>query len=127
MAAAAERVGLPLHEALLDLLIEERLGVRGRGLEAKLRRAGRMLPRWIRREAAQLVEAERRMGHPKLMMQTDPVLLETAYDRCETWLKTVDPAERRKDRVLGLLAVNSLNMIFVAAAFLSYLVWSGHL
>jgi len=110
----------------LAALIEERLGVRGRGLEAKLRRAGRRLPRWLRREASQLVEAERLMSHPKLMMQADPTALDRAFQHCETWLKTVDPAERRKSRILGFLGVNAANLLIVAGLFIAYLVWAGY-
>lgn len=108
-------------------LIEERLGVRGQGLEEKLRRAGRLLPRRLRRDAAQLVEAERLMGHPKLMMQTDPGTLDKAFRDCESWLKSVDPAERRKSRILGFLGVNAANLLIVAGLFIAYLVWAGHI
>ncbi len=107
--------------------MEERLGVRGRTLEAKLRRAGRMVPRWVQRNAFQLVEAERLTAHPKLMRQVDPAGLDVAYSKVETWLKTVDPAERRKDKILGLLAVNAFNLIVVATGFVAWLAWSGHL
>ena len=113
-------------EQLADL-IEERLGIRGRGLEVKLRRAGRLLPRWVRREAEKLVEAQALMGHPKLMMQADPAALKTAYSQVEGWLKSVDPAERRKDRILGFLAVNTFNLLLVAVLFVAYLVWAGHI
>ena len=107
-------------------LIEERLGVRGRGLETKLRRAGRMLPNWVRREAERIVEARRLVQHPKLMRQTDPQALERAAERCERWLKSIDPWERRKDRILGFLAVNAFNLIVIAAAFVAFLVWRGY-
>ena len=112
-------------EQLADL-IEDRLGIRGRGLKAKLRRAGRLMPRWVRREAERLVDAQTLLDHPKLMKQADPAALETAYRRVETWLKTVNPAERRKDRILGFLAVNAANLLIVAGLFVAYLVWAGH-
>jgi hypothetical protein len=101
--------------------------VRGNGLEAKLNRAGRLLPKWVRREAERLVQAERMLGHPKLMMQTDPIVIRDAAKRCEKYLKSIDPAERRKDAILGFLAVNSLNTLLIAAAFIAYMSWSGHL
>jgi hypothetical protein len=111
----------------LAQLIGERLGVRGKGLEAKLRHAGRLLPGWARREAARYVEAKQRMGHPRLMQQTDETALEAGYSRVEKWLKSVDPAERRKTRILGFLATNALNLLIITAAFIAWLVWSGHL
>ena len=108
-------------------LIEQRLGVRGRGLEAKLRRAGRTLPRHVRRDADKIVDAMRLSANPKLMRQLDLSGLETAYRHCETWLNSVDPAKRRKDALLGLLGTNALNFLIISAAFIAYLVWSGRL
>lgn len=96
-------------------LMEERLGVRGRGLERKLHKAGRKMPRWVRNEARQLVEAERLMGHPKLAMQADPSITDQAYARCQSWLKTVDPSERRKSWWLSLAAANAFNLLVVGA------------
>ena len=112
-------------DGLADL-IEQKLGVRGKGLERKLRKAGRLLPRYVRREAAQIVAAQRLTAHPKLMMQTDPSALDRAFRQCERWLKTVDPAKRRRDKVLKFLGLNAMNMLVVTAAFVAYLVWSGH-
>ena len=118
---------LTVQSERIATMMEERLGVRGKGLEAKLHRAGRRLPKWVRREAERLVQAEQMLGHPKLMMQTDPIAIRHAAKRCEKYLKSVDPAERRKDAILAFLAVNSLNMLLIAAAFIAYMAWSGHL
>ncbi len=60
------------------------------------------------------------------MVQADPGALDGAYQKCETWLKSVDPAERRKDKILGFLGVNAANLLFVSGAFVTYLVWAGH-
>jgi len=108
-------------------LIEERLRVRGRGLETKLRRAGREIPKWVRREAETLVKAQQFAASPKLMKLIDPGQIDQAYARCETWLKSVDPGERRKDKILGLLALNVFNLGVVAAGLLVTLRLSGHL
>ncbi|MEL7116553.1 MAG: hypothetical protein AAGP08_13385 [Pseudomonadota bacterium] len=111
-------------EHLADL-IEARLRVRGKGLEAKLARAPRAMPKWVRREAMRFVEAERLLGHPKLMMQSDPEALGQAYRKCEAWLKSVDPSERRKSFWLGLLATNAFNLLLVGAALLVTLRLTG--
>ncbi len=111
----------------LATLIEERLGVRGRGLEVKLRRAGRSLPRYVRREAAQIVQAMQLSANPKLARQVDPSGIEKAFRKCESWLKTVDPKERRKDVILGFLGVNAFNLLVISGAFIVWLVWSGNL
>ena len=101
-------------DALADL-IEARLGVRGKGLARKLQKARRVMPGWVQREARQVVEAEQLLAHPKLMMQADPSTLDQAYRKCETWLKSVDPAARRRGFWLDLLAVNAFNLLLLAA------------
>jgi len=112
---------------LLAKLIEERLGIRGRGLEVKLRRAGRALPRYVRREAGKIADAVKLSANPKLMRQVDPMGIEAAFGKCERWLKSVDPKERRKDRILGFLAVNAFNLLAISGAFIAWAVWTGHL
>jgi hypothetical protein len=108
-------------------LIEKRLGVRGRGLESKLRRAGRELPRHVRRDIHKILEAQRLAANPKLMRQVDLSGIEAACRDCERWLETVDPSRRRKDAILGFLGVNAFNLLAISAAFLTYLVWTGRL
>lgn len=113
-------------DALADL-IEKKLGVRGHGLETKLRRAGRAMPKFVRKQADKIVEAAQLSANPKLMRRVDAAGIEQAYRSCERWLNTVDRSERRKDRILRFLAVNAFNLLAVSAAFIAYLVWSGHL
>ena len=42
-------------------------------------------------------------------------------------LKTIDPKERRKTRILKLLGAVSFNLLFVIAAFITYLWWRDYL
>ncbi len=114
------------HADQLADLIEERLGIRGRGLEVKLRRAGRAMPRYIRREATRIVQAKQLTANPKLMRQVDPSGIEAAYKKCETWLKSVNPNERRKGAALSLLATNAFNLLAIGGSFLAWAVWSGN-
>ncbi len=65
--------------------------------------------------------------HPKLARQVDTASIEKAYRACERWLETVDPKERRKDRILSFLATNAFNLIVIFAAFVTWMVWTGHL
>lgn len=100
----------------LAALIEKKLGVRGKTLEAKLKRAPRAMPRWVRQEAMRLVEAERLAGHPKLLMQVDPQALAQSHKRCTDWLNGVDRGAKRQTFLMRLLAVNVLNIGFVLVA-----------
>jgi len=107
-------------------LIEKKFGVRGKTLEAKLTKAGRLLPKWARKEAHGLIQAQQFAAHPKLAMQMDTSRLDKGLRRCESWLKSIDPAKRRKDRILALLGTNAANILIVATGFVAYLVWAGH-
>ena len=107
-------------------LIEERLRIKGRTLEKALARAGRLLPKWAHREGRYLVQASQLMGHPKLRLMIDESKVEKAHDLLVAHLKTIDPNERRKTRVLGVLGVVSFNLILVFAAFIVYLVWRDY-
>jgi hypothetical protein len=94
--------------------LEKRLGIRGQGLEAKLARAGRSLPRWVRRDGAVLAEAARLSASPKLAKRVDPARVAKAHASVSRYLADQDPRERRKDKVLALLAVNVFNLTLFA-------------
>lgn len=106
-------------------LIEERLRIKGRTLEKALARAGRLLPNWAQREGRYLARASDLMDHPKLRLMIDEAKIEKAHMSLVTHLKTIDPSERRKTRILGTLGVISFNMILVTIALISYLIWRG--
>ena len=107
-------------------LIEERLRIKGRTLEKALARAGRLLPKWAHREGRYLAQASQLMGHPKLRLMIDEAKVVKARDMLVAHLKAIDPKERRKTRVLGVLGVISFNLILVFAAFMVYLVWRDY-
>lgn len=114
------------RSAALAHLMGARLGVGGRDLRTKLHRAGRDVPRWVRRAADEVLTAEQLQTHPKLRHRVDPERLERAHRAAERWLRGPDPAELRKTRILRFLGVNAANLLIVAAAFIAYLVWAGH-
>ena len=61
------------------------------------------------------------------MKLIDPGQIDQAYTRCEKWLKSVDPWERRKDRILGFLALNAFNLGVVAVGLLVTLRLTGYM
>lgn len=107
-------------------LIEQRLRIKGRTLDKALSRAGRLLPKWAQREGRYLAQATQYMGHPKLRLMIDEAKVEKAHGSLVAHLKSIDPADRRKGRILGVLGVISFNLILVVAAFLGYLIWRGY-
>jgi hypothetical protein len=111
----------------LAQMIEERLDVRGQGLEAKLRRAGRLLPRHVRSDAALVLRAMEQAGHPKLARQIDEKTLKRACRRVEAYLGNIDPWARRWSIVLGWLAGNAFSLLVIAGLLITVLAWRGFL
>ena len=111
----------------LAQLMEERLDIRGQGLEAKLARAGRKLPRFVRVEIEHIVLAQRMAESPKLAAQIDWDRLEKGADLVERHLRAIDAFDRRKTLAINWLAGNALNLVIVLALLLAVLVWRGFL
>lgn len=109
----------------LAQLIEERLDIRGAGLQAKLGRGGRRLPRMVRNAGEQLLLAQRMAANPKLAPQIDHARLNAACDAAERVLKRIDPWERRTTILVNWLAGNAANIIVVAALALAAIAWRG--
>lgn len=110
--------------ALADLL-HRKLGVGGAGLEARVRRAGRLLPRRIRRQALAIAEAEERAANPRLARQNDPAALRRAFAEVEAHLRKIDPADRRIGAAIGLASSIAFSLLAVAAGLVAYLRWRG--
>lgn len=106
-------------------LIGSQLRVGGRTLEQKLKRAGRLLPRWARRDAARIGEAARLAAHPRLARQIDPAALDKAEARLRRYLAAIDPAERRKTVLLQLAGGIVLKLLLVSGVVLAVLRWRG--
>ncbi|MEX5730019.1 hypothetical protein Ga0609869_003372 [Rhodovulum iodosum] len=103
----------------------QKLGARGAGLEARLRHAGRRLPRSRRRDGAALAEALKRADHPRLSRQVDMARLRQARNRLVAYLDGIDMADRRKGAALGVLAGLAVNLLLLGAALAGFLAWRG--
>ena len=108
-------------------LMEEKRGLGGKGLAAKVRRAGRSLPRWVRREVARLLEASELEAHPKLSRQADHARALRGAQNVQKWLEQQNPWDRRKAWAIGFAATNLFNLLFIAAVVIVVLVWRGFL
>ncbi|SIN81495.1 hypothetical protein [Vannielia litorea] len=112
----------------LAQMMGERLGIRrGETLAEKLRKGGRLLPRKVRREAAFIAETEARMAVPKFAFQYDPARVARAEKTVRGFLETVDPADRRKGVVLGILGWLAFNFLLVSGLVIWWLVESGRI
>ena len=113
------------RNAALARRMGEKLGVGKGDLPKVRRRAGRWLPRWLRRDADYLIEAETLATHPKLRHLVDPARAAKAEKRLRAHLDTRDPAKERTDRLLGQLAAFAFNVLLFAALVIAFLWWRG--
>jgi len=113
------------RNAQLAEQIGTRLLVGGVTLEQRLRRAGRLLPRWARRDASRFVEAGRLAAHPKLARQIDEAALDKAEARLTRYLGSIDPDERRTTARLHLAGGIVLKLLIVGGLLLAVLRWRG--
>lgn len=105
--------------AQVRALMAARLRIRGRTLDHQVRKAGRLLPRAVRRDATYLAQAASVMDHPRLAMMVDMGKAQQAYVRVTDYLETIDPKDRAKGKLLGVLGYIS----FVVIAVFIVTVW----
>lgn len=118
---------VPEQSAHLQTLLREKLRVKGKTLQVQVDKAGRRLPRKVRAAVLEVDRAQAVSAHPKLARQVNMPGITLAYRRAVAHLEAIDPAERRKDAILSLLASLAFNLLAVFALVLIFLVWRGFL
>jgi hypothetical protein len=106
-------------------LLETQLRVRGATLDKQIHRAGRLLPRKIRAEAAFLVQANLLVQNPKLARMINPERVGQAHLAVSSYLNAIDPKERAKTRALNYLGLIAFNVLLLVGALIAILVWRG--
>ena len=106
-------------------LLETQLRVKGATLDKQIHRAGRLLPRRIRAEAAFLVQANLLVQNPKLARMIDPGRVQRAHDAVATYLRGIDPKDRLKGRLLNIAGIVAFNFLLIGGLVVAYLVWRG--
>ncbi|MFP1643950.1 hypothetical protein [Pontitalea aquivivens] len=106
-------------------LMEQRLGARGDGLQARLRARSRALPRKVRRAVAVLAEAEALAAAPKIARQLDPGQVRKAHDIAVHHLQPLGAGARLRATVLGIAASVVLALLVTGAGVLAVMVWRG--
>ena len=106
-------------------LLRARLGVRGRDLPERLRKARRLLPRHQRRAIARLSAAARMEGHPKLARQIDRAGIEADWRAAKAYLEALSRGKRRADMAIGALASAAFALLASAVLLVVALRWRG--
>lgn len=107
--------------------LRAKLGVRSSSLDQGLRRAGRRLPRDVRRQGDVLLKAQKLAENPRLARQLRPVEVNAAYKRVTEHLRGIDVSDRRKGWWLSLAGSIATNLLLVSGAFLTWAWWRGYI
>lgn len=94
-------------------------------LSSALTKARRRLPRHVFRQGILLARARPLLDHPKLALTVDGNKLHRAAKDVLSHLRSVDVAERRKDRWLGLLGSMAFSLLAVGTLLIVVLRWRG--
>jgi len=109
----------------VEQLLQAKLGVRGGSLSTRLSRAGRRLPRRIQKAGQVIIDAQAKAAHPKLARMLDAPMVDRAFADITEHLKTIDPADRRKGAILGLLGGLVFNLLVLAVIVVVLMRWRG--
>lgn len=105
--------------------LHAKLGVKAQTLSAGMKSAGRRLPKRAHRAAGVIYEAHVHGAHPKLSRMLDGAAITSAESTLHAHLDKIDPKERRKDVVLGMLGTQALNVLAVIALVVGLMLWRG--
>lgn len=109
----------------LEQLLRAKLGLRGSNLAARLAKAGRRLPKRIHQAGSVITQTQISATHPKLARLQDQKVIDTAFDKITSHLETIDPKNRRKGLILGIVGGLVFNLILLVLAIVVFLRWQG--
>ncbi len=84
--------------------LRAKLGLRDKTLAAQLRKGGRLLPRYVRRDATYLAQILPLAANPKLVRMIDQAKARQAHRNVLAYLDTIDLAAQRRNAALNMVA-----------------------
>lgn len=109
----------------LEELLDRGYGTGEKGLRHALGKAGRRLPRRMRRAGVAVADADYMSGHPKLFWQIDRKRVAREAEILEDYLKSVNPGKRRVDLLLSILRSLALNFLILGLLIYALARWRG--
>lgn len=112
--------------AEIQALMEAKLWVKGRDLKAQTRKAGRRLPRKVRRDLRYLIDTAPLADNPKLGRMINHSKVDKAYANIIAYLEGLNPREAMWTMLLNITASIALGLIVIFVVVLYVLVQRGH-
>lgn len=119
--------GMDQKIAEISALMQSQLRIKGRNLHAQYRKAGRLLPRAVRRDIRYLLDTAALGDNPKLAPMINQPKVQRAHRNTVMYLRDIDPKAQLWTRVLNITASIALAMIVVFVVTLFVLVQRGFL
>lgn len=116
-----------MHQIVDEIsgLLDDKLRVRGKTLAAQIRKAGRRLPRAVRRDATYIVQSMALTDNPKLSRMVDHKKLQRARANIVRHLEGVDLSEQRRTAALNMVASVAFVILVTGILVLFVLVQRG--
>lgn len=120
-------MGEPVDQQIADVraLLEQKLRVRGRTLETQVRKAGRRLPRWVRRDANYIAQSVTLLDNPKLARMVNDAKFRSAQANVVNYLQSIDVGAHRRDAAVSMIASIAFALLVTAVLVLIVLVQRG--
>lgn len=120
-------MALTMHQMVDEVRagLADKLRVRGRSLAVQVRKAGRRLPRAVRRDAVYLVQTVGLADNPKLARMIDMRRAQAAHRNILIYLENVDIAAERRGIALQIAASIALAILVTGILLLFVLVQRG--
>ena len=106
-------------------LMGEKLRVKGASLRARVKKAGRLLPRSVRRAAGELIEAQDMAENPTLATRLDPDAVTKAHQTCLRYLKEIDPKAAKSRARYNFAALISAQFLLIVTLAITFMRWRG--
>ena len=105
--------------------LDDKLRMRGRSLDAQVRKAGRLLPRGVRHDATYLAQAVVLADNPKLARMVDMAKASRAHRNVMDFLEGYDLDARRRTTALNLVTSIAFALLVTGLLVLFVLVQRG--
>ncbi|WP_107496352.1 hypothetical protein [Thalassobius sp. I31.1] len=99
--------------------------LRGSSLSARVRKAGRLLPRHLRRDLKYMCDAQELAANPRLAKLVDMKRIERTHRTALRWLADVDPGARARDLLWESAWRIGLVILVVGGGLIAVLAWRG--
>jgi hypothetical protein len=106
-------------------LMGDKLRVKGANLRTRVRKAGRLLPKTVRRAAGELIEAQDMAENPNLATRLDPDAVTKAHRTCLRYLKEIDPKAAKSRARYNFAALISAQFLLIVGLAIALLQWRG--